>query len=234
MMTQDIINVAETFYSVQGEGLFTGTPSVFLRLQSCNLNCTWCDTTEVWRRGTPMHFDDLYNLWYDNGWIDLLENRKCHLVITGGEPILRQTEVLAFLESQFHGRPWIEIETNATLLPSQMFNSWVHQYNCSPKLSNSGMAKEKRHIQSTIEWHATNRRSVFKFVVRTEQDVIDAETEYITPYGIPNDRVYLMPQCQTKKELDEWQLPVVELCKKFGYNYSNRLHIQLWNRTTGV
>src|ERR1700734_4115773 len=38
------LKIAEIFYSVQGEGMLVGVPSVFLRLSGCNLRCTWCDT----------------------------------------------------------------------------------------------------------------------------------------------------------------------------------------------
>ena len=36
--------VNEIFWSLQGEGAFTGTPSVFFRLQGCSVGCPWCDT----------------------------------------------------------------------------------------------------------------------------------------------------------------------------------------------
>ena len=42
--TGDTLRVNEIFYSLQGEGHFTGTPAVFLRLSGCNLRCPFCDT----------------------------------------------------------------------------------------------------------------------------------------------------------------------------------------------
>jgi len=38
------MKIAEIFYSIQGEGMLTGVPSVFVRTSGCNLRCVWCDT----------------------------------------------------------------------------------------------------------------------------------------------------------------------------------------------
>ena len=40
--------VNEVFETVQGEATFTGTPSVFIRLQGCPVGCSWCDTKHTW------------------------------------------------------------------------------------------------------------------------------------------------------------------------------------------
>ena len=45
-----MIQLAEIFYSVQGEGTWTGTPAVFVRLAGCNLACDFCDTDYSLRR----------------------------------------------------------------------------------------------------------------------------------------------------------------------------------------
>ena len=38
--------IQERFVSIQGEGLYTGTPSSFIRVSGCNLRCAWCDTPD--------------------------------------------------------------------------------------------------------------------------------------------------------------------------------------------
>ena len=40
--------INEIFQTIQGEGYFTGVPSVFVRLQVCPVGCAWCDTKQTW------------------------------------------------------------------------------------------------------------------------------------------------------------------------------------------
>ena len=114
------LDIAEMFYSVQGEGRMSGKPAVFVRLAGCNLLCgavgrnpqdvdpssdspvegaSWvCDTIDVWReadeRYTP---DELYNEFRARGWIDMLADGSAHLILTGGEPTLKKHQ-RAFIE----------------------------------------------------------------------------------------------------------------------------------------
>ena len=72
------MRIAEIFYSVQGEGMLTGVPSVFIRTGVCNLRCTWCDTP--------------YASWNPDGRERALEDviteavgyGAGHVVVTGG------------------------------------------------------------------------------------------------------------------------------------------------------
>ncbi len=42
------LNINEMFETIQGEGAYTGIPSVFVRLQGCPVGCPWCDTKHTW------------------------------------------------------------------------------------------------------------------------------------------------------------------------------------------
>src|SRR5271169_6673026 len=77
------MRIAEIFYSVQGEGMLAGVPSVFVRTSGCNLRCSWCDTP--------------YTSWKPEGeelTIGAIVDRTAgfaaarHVVITGGEPMI--------------------------------------------------------------------------------------------------------------------------------------------------
>ena len=70
------LKVNEIFYSLQGEGFFTGTPAVFLRLSGCNLKCPFCDTRH--ESGKLMDFPEIL--------AGISEYPARHVVITGGEP----------------------------------------------------------------------------------------------------------------------------------------------------
>ena len=114
-----MIKVNEIFYSVQGEGCFTGVPSVFIRFSKCNLKCPFCDTDfQDFKAMTEKQIvDEVYRLGKD----------ARHVVITGGEPTLQLTDTLCDLLHQYGYE--IEIETNGTNKVSEK----VDFVTCSPK-----------------------------------------------------------------------------------------------------
>lgn len=96
------MRINEIFYSLQGEGHFAGTPSVFIRFSGCNLQCPFCDTAH--QEGTEMSEDDIV------AHIKAYPAR--HVVLTGGEPALFVTESLC---NKIHAAErFIAIETNGT------------------------------------------------------------------------------------------------------------------------
>src|SRR6059058_1194240 len=76
------LRVAEVFESVQGEGLWTGVPSTFIRVSGCNLRCVWCDTPYAsWRpEGPVVSVGELVSRAVKAG--------HKHVILTGGEPML--------------------------------------------------------------------------------------------------------------------------------------------------
>lgn len=236
-MSKNKLIVAETFYSIQGEGQTMGTPAVFLRLAGCNLLCEsehWrCDTIEVWRKGKTIPFEDV--LWPND--IKMLEN-GAHLVITGGEPMMHQQAIIDYLKWLREFRdvwPIVEIETNGTVEPIEKFPmGWVHYWNVSPKLPNSGMPYERRVNEVALKrlsHSPAHNKTIFKFVISNEQDLIAMDEEY---GFLPKNQIMLMPAGDTIESLSKTRPMVVELCKKFGFRFSDRLHISIWDKKTGV
>ena len=111
------MRVNEIFYSLQGEGFFTGTPAVFVRLSGCNMRCPFCDTDHKgWREMTVGEIV---------GAVAGYPSR--HAVVTGGEPSLQLTEEL--VEALHAAGFFVQVETNGTgALPGNV--DWV---TCSPK-----------------------------------------------------------------------------------------------------
>lgn len=112
------MRVNEIFYSLQGEGAFTGTPAIFVRLSGCNLKCPFCDT---------QHLD--YKEYSDEEILhEIMKYSPCKfVVITGGEPCLQLTE--KFVDLLNKQNYFVAIETNGTMpLPGDI--DWVV---CSPK-----------------------------------------------------------------------------------------------------
>lgn len=114
------MKVNEIFYSLQGEGQFTGTPAVFLRLSGCNTQCPFCDTHH--HDGEEMSESDIVNR--------VSQYPTRHIVITGGEPTLQINDTLI---CQLHDKGFfVQIETNGSLPMKcqQHMPDWI---TCSPK-----------------------------------------------------------------------------------------------------
>ena len=225
--------LSEKFYSTQGEGVTMGIPAVFLRLAGCNILCKgdgWiCDSIEVWKKGVKTEFKDVLK-----EYIQELQH-GAHLVITGGEPMLHQKKIEEFLKwfaSEYKFSPIVEIETNGTIIPSEIMFELVDHWNCSPKLANSGETFEKRLKKEAIKKLNESEKTIFKFVINNDKDVLEILTDY-SPY-INMKKVVLMPAGDSQELLNKTRPVVLELCKKVGLRYSDRLHIVGWNQKTGV
>lgn len=106
-----MLNIIEIFASVQGETSFTGLPTTFIRLASCNLRCSWCDTTYSFGRGEPHSLEMLLEKVKENG---------CpYVCITGGEPLLQEKVYLLmqnFCDEGFS----VSLETGGSLCTSKV------------------------------------------------------------------------------------------------------------------
>ena len=109
--------VNEIFYSLQGEGFYTGTPAVFLRFSGCNRACSFCDTD----------FSDYASMSADNIVDAVKAYPSRHIVVTGGEPLLQLDDRL--VRSLKSAGFYIQVETNGSM-PVPTGVDWV---TCSPK-----------------------------------------------------------------------------------------------------
>lgn len=236
--------VAETFYSIQGEGPSTGMPSVFLRLGGCNLFCNskdWrCDTIEVWQHSRSVKFEDVLKREY----IAELQ-MGAHLVITGGEPLLQQealADYLDWLSSLFPiDQFFVEVETNGTITPNVgLMKYHVDCWNISPKLPNSGEPFDKRVNEIALQAMINHGYDyILKFVISSKEDLMDLFSDYDFLFLNGDTRKHFgklmfMPAGATQEELAVTRPIVVELCKQLNIRYTDRQHIVIWNRKTGV
>ncbi|MFM2483238.1 7-carboxy-7-deazaguanine synthase QueE [Celerinatantimonas sp. YJH-8] len=137
--------INEVFETIQGEGFYTGTPAIFIRLQGCDVGCPWCDTKHTWE----IHLEDERslmqinqpsqdrNVWAHGDVASLVELVKGyqakHVVITGGEPCSYD---LRPLTTQLHDAGYqCQIETSGTYPISVDSRSWV---TVSPKIGMRG------------------------------------------------------------------------------------------------
>lgn len=231
-----VLRVAECFSrTIQGEN-FVGTPSIFLRLQYCTLDCTFCDSTETWKQGNPYSVKEIVKLFEQNGVIDDLRNGH-HLVYTGGSPLKQQHELVELtdiLEDILEFKPFIEIENECTLMPLESMEDIVDVWNNSPKLSNCGMRKTLRYKKDVLRYLVSLPTSYWKFVVSCKDEWKEIEEDFILPFGIDKSKIVLMPEGQTREELRQHYQAVIDLAVEKGVRVTDRMHVTVWNRKSGV
>lgn len=241
----------EIFRSLQGEGASIGVPVVFIRASLCNLACFWCDTPYTW------NWEDK-NLAHEGGQrfrreaeivklpvaevaTRVLElagsgpGRLQRLVFTGGEPLLQQRGWLGLLD-ELAARglvPVVEIESNATLLPKPELEGRISQFNFSPKLAGSGLAKEQRLVPEVLTQLAGNPKSTWKFVVSHREEVDEVEG-LISEFGLDRCRVWLMAQGRSAAQQQQFAPTVAAWALEAGLNFSDRLHLRLYGEGRGV
>ncbi|MBK1790439.1 7-carboxy-7-deazaguanine synthase QueE [Persicirhabdus sediminis] len=241
---------AEIFHTLQGEGVNTGAPAIFVRSSLCNLHCRWCDTDYTWNwLGTPWPHDKDgepgYSKFDKAEYIlelpatevaEAVRQFPCtHVIMTGGEPLLQQAGWLAMIEAlkATDASYTFEVETNGTQVPSAELDAHINQYNVSPKLANSGNAESLRVSEKSMRWFASSAKSWFKFVIAEDSD-LEEILQLIERFSIPKEKILLMPEGRTPAEQQARRLWVANLCIAQGFRFCDRLHVQLWGDKRGV
>ena len=236
---QELIDIHEV---IQGEGKYAGIPHILIRMSGCNLNCQFkdwlCDTAYAsWKAE-----DGQYSLLEIINFIEEYPQIR-HTMITGGEPTYNPellVNLCQILKAYGHH---ITIETNGTL-----FVPTVADFlSISPKLKNSTprpgtmlpdtlVAREvtsgdrDRHELSRVNYRNTKNMIDYhsdyqlKFVISDESQFYEIEKIQLE-LGIPNDKIYFMPEGVTNEQLSKRRIFVIEEAIKRGYNYTDRLHI---------
>jgi len=234
----DALPVNELFASLQGEGVLAGTPSTFVRTSGCNLRCWFCDSYHTsWE---PTH-----------AWMSLEEivaeieaSDADHVVLTGGEPLLHEASV-ALLEALDDRGYHTTVETNGTIYR----DAPIDLVSVSPKLASSTPTPERdpsgegewaeRHEADRIDIDALARLVAeydfqLKFVVTDADDMPEilellADLRAAADVPIPDEDVLLMPEGATRERLAETRGRVADLAMEYGFRYTPRLHVDLWN-----
>lgn len=228
------MQLAEIFYSVQGEGRLIGVPSIFIRTSGCNLRCVWCDTPYTsWKpEGRCWTIDEIV--------AEVANHPTRFVVITGGEPFLApELEKLAEVLRRRGGH--ITIETAATLFKPVECDL----LSMSPKLANS--TPWEKHQGRFAKMHESRRLDFavmnsflerydyqIKFVVDRPADFEELRDVLRKLKRVDPSRVRIMAQGTQPRQIDAKAQWIVELCKKYGYGYTPRLHIDLYGNRRGT
>jgi len=239
------LRIAEIFTSIQGEGIWAGVPSTFVRVSGCNLRCHWCDT--------PYASFNPEGPTLDGGEIldQVAQAGIAHVVLTGGEPMLFDPieELARGLKSKGHT---ITIETAGTVfrdLPCDLMS-------ISPKLANSTPTEKQapgwlaRHEATRLD--RTPLRALIerydcqlKFVVSPDLSSESSEAAFQNEVKeiegllaelppVPPDRVLLMPEGTDADTLVRRERKLIPVCQARGWRLCPRLHIQWFGNTRGT
>jgi 7-carboxy-7-deazaguanine synthase len=226
------VRIAEVFQSIQGEGGFSGTPSVFVRTTGCNLRCWFCDTPYTsWQPdGTRREWSEVLN--------DVLRIDCAHVVLTGGEPMLQPAIVPLSHALRDAGR-FVTMETAGTVFRAVA----ADLMSISPKLLNSApheagrwriRHERDRQKLDVIRQLVDRFDHQLKFVIDEPRD-LDEVVEYLA--GMPEvspGRVWLMPQGVSGDDLAARTAWLAPAAKQLGYRLSPRRHIELFGHVRGT
>jgi len=247
------VRIAEIYPSLQGEGLLTGTPSIFVRASGCNLRCWFCDTPYTsWQpEGEDWSVEEIVAeverarrgrlpSCQEQALHGRLETCPTHAVITGGEPMLF-AELIPLCE-QFSAAGWhITIETAGTLyLP-------VHcdLLSISPKLAGSTPPPERggrwteRHERSRHQPEVIRRLIgqydyQLKFVIDQPADLGEVRAWLADFPGVRRERVLLMPQGTELGSLNRIARWLEPHCREHGFTFCPRKHIEWFGAVRGT
>ena len=227
------MKISEIFYSIQGEGMLTGVPSVFVRTSGCNLRCAWCDTpyTSWSPEGSEMTLEDILAA--------VRTYPARYAVVTGGEPMIAP-DIIRLTERIRHLGLHVTIETAGTV---------YHPVACdlmsiSPKLLNSTPSEREggkwaaqherlRYQPEVLKKLMAEYEYQLKFVVASADDMPEI-ARLLEETAADRSRVILMAEGTTSDAIRGRAPWLTEICKREGFRYSPRLHIDLWGNRRGV
>ena len=227
------LRVAEIFASVQGEGVWTGVPSTFVRASGCNLRCVWCDTPYAsWRpEGPIMPVEAILD--------EVARLGMPHAVLTGGEPMLFDAMEELADGCRAQGRK-VTVETAGTVYRDLACDLM----SISPKLAHStpddpvwGPRHERERLKpDTIQRLMDAYDHQLKFVVNPEKgdDLSEIESLLSKLRGVDPQRVLIMPEGVEAAVLHRRARLLVEPCMARGWRLSPRMHIDLFGDKRGT
>lgn len=228
------MRIAEIFRSIQGEGLLTGTESVFVRASGCNLRCWYCDTPYAsWTpEGEDLSVDEI---------AARVEALDCdHVVLTGGEPMLF-AELIPLTARLRRLDRHVTVETAGTLyLPVA-----CDLMSLSPKLSNSTPPPERdarwnrrhelsRHVPEVIRRLVAEYDYQLKLVLDRPEDCREAEAYLKAFPEIERARAMLMPQGTDPEHLAEKATWLEPYCAEHGLGFCPRRQIAWFGHQRGT
>lgn len=186
------MKINEIFYSVQGEGKWSGLPNIFIRTTGCNLRCSFCDTTYAYDDGKEMNVEEILN--------DIRRYLCKYVCVTGGEPLL-QNDMPGLINGLLKRNYMICLETNGSMSIEKLSGKKSLMISLDIKCPSSNM-HEKMCLENVS---LLKKDDQLKFVIGDKRDY-DYAKKIIQKYK-PVCTVFFQPVWGTNaKQLAEWIL----------------------------
>ena len=241
--------LGEAYTCLQGEGKYVGIPHILIRVTGCRLRCqfsnSFCDTPYAsWKPEKGKYtLNDVVEFYRENPQIK-------YTMITGGGPTIhpKLLQELCIISADYGHTTTIETEG------SEFVQTIADCISLSPKLSNSTprpgtwMEYANREVtekdkQQHEKWRCNydamkdliTKHSDYQLkpVISNEEDLKEVR-ELQQILGVPNNKVWLMPEGLVEEELNKRRRWLIEICAEEGYNFSDRLHIIAYGDKRGV
>lgn len=219
------LKINEVFRSLQGEGLYQGEPTVFIRLQGCNLRCKWCDTpyaqevSNGWEWSPEEVLEEVRRLQM-SGWV----------CITGGEPLMQDQSLSGLVGDLWECGYKVEIETNGWY-PLPYWHSRVHSWVLDVKCPSSGNLPLMGILGTWEELTSSNLQ--IKFVVQDLRDL--AFVLLMKKRKLFHHQQYIVSPVFMAGSLDPaWGQEVAQFCLDHDCRLSLQYHKILWGDAVGV
>ncbi len=215
MITDKFFKVNEIFFSIQGESMFTGKPTIFLRFTGCPFNCSYCDTAYAFTEGTKMSIDEILN--------SIINYRTRYVCITGGEPLVQPhlhdlTNIL--LDKNYI----ITIETSGLVDISRLNKNISITMDIKTPSSN----ESKNNIFNNI--NHLKKNDAIKFVIASDEDYIWSK-KIIEKYSlIKICSIYFSPS------FNEYSIKTLAeniINDQLEVTLQNQFHKQIWGDIRG-
>ena len=151
------MNINEIFYSIQGEGKWTGLPNIFIRTTGCNLRCSYCDTKYAYEDGKETSIKEI---------TEKIKKYPCkHVCITGGEPLL-QKDTTDLIDVLLKKNYKILLETNGSKNIKNIIGRKNLIISLDIKCPSSKMYK-KMHLENIS---LLSKNDQLKFIIKDKKD----------------------------------------------------------------
>jgi len=208
-----IMNINEIFYSLQGEGQFSGLPTIFIRTMGCNLRCSYCDTTYAYEQGEDFSIDAI---------IKKIQQYSCNTVcLTGGEPLI-QNEIELLIDQLINQGYHCSVETNG----SKNITSFINKKSLSISLDIKCPSSTMHEHMKLENINLLRAQDQLKFIIGTKDDFNYAKK--IIQHFNPNCTIYFQPVWgSSTTQLANWILK-----ENLPIHLGLQLHKLIWGKET--